>query len=468
MIMQMRKTEARESGSPMLSGVPTKESRRNFLTLTAKTAAVIGSGAAVGFPRESVALCMGSDAAFWRSVKNSFMIDPNLHYHNIGGTGAVPRHVVQNYDEYNKTIARNPNATYNITQMRADIAPSFGATPDEIVLTTNTTDGMCMSLYGLDWNAGDEIISTNMEHPGGNGPMSSIALRKGVVIKRALLPVGADAQPEDFVNAFAAQLTNKTKAICFSHIPYLTGALLPAKALCTWAREHNLISIIDGAHVPGMINVDFHDMGVDLYAGSGHKWQCGPHGTGIWYVRNQTQSNPMALPMVWGVLTSGNAVGSRFNADGSVRNIGSFLQSHGHSNEPEWQALTDSCKFWDTIGRAKVDAYVRGPTGLGAELRRRVVATWGRSGLMNSDHPDLVSGITTINPFRNKSDTTKMTTLVSRLASDFNMTTALRSFPTPSGGTLTSVRVSTHLFHDSRDLDYVMNAIQTLAPQIDG
>ena len=53
-----------------------------------------------------------------------------------------------------------------------------------------------MSLNGLDWKAGDEIITTNMEHPGGNGPMSHQALRYGVVIKRAVLPVGADAQPQ--------------------------------------------------------------------------------------------------------------------------------------------------------------------------------------------------------------------------------------------------------------------------------
>jgi isopenicillin-N epimerase len=442
---------------------PVRETRRDFLKTAVKAAAVVGTGMSASFPRDSVALASGSDAAFWRTVRESFMIDPKLHYHNIGGTGAVPRHVVQNYDLYNRTIARDPNATYNITQMRTDIAPGFGVTHDEIVLTTNTTDGMCMSLNGLDWAPGDEIISTNMEHPGGNGPMSHQALRYGVVIKRAVLPVGADAQPEDYVNAFKAQLTANTKAICFSHIPYLTGALLPAKALCTWARENGLISIIDGAHVSGMLNIQFHDLEVDFYAASGHKWQCGPHGTGIWYVRNQTQSNPMALSMIWGVLTSGNAVDSRF-ANGQVRNIGSFLQSHGHSNEPEWQALTDSCKFWDKIGRDKIDVYVR---GLSAELKRRVVATWGRPGLMNPDHPDLVSGITTINPFKDKTDTTKMRALVDRLASDYNMTTALRNFPTPSGGQLTSVRVSTHLFHDFGDLDYVMNAIQSLAAQID-
>jgi selenocysteine lyase/cysteine desulfurase len=445
-----------------------QETRRNFLTTTVKAAAAIGAGVSAAFPRESFAARgrgRGGEAGFWRAVKQLFDLDPNLHYHNIGGTGAYPCEMVANFDANNRIIARNPDAGMDVAQMRTDIAPGFGANADEIVLTTNTTDGMCMSLNGLDWNAGDEIISTNMEHPGGNGPMAHVAARKGVIIRRALLPVGADAQPQDFINAFAAQLTAKTKAICFSHIPYLTGALLPAKALCTWARERNLISIIDGAHVTGMLNIQFHDLEVDFYAGSGHKWQCGPHGTGIWYVRNQTQSNPMTLPMIWGVLVSGTAgITSRFTASGAPRNIGSFLQSHGHPNEPEWQALTDSCKIWDEIGRARIDAYVR---GLSTELKRRVVSTWGRSALMNSDHPDLVSGITTINPFQNKSDTTKMSTLVARLMSDYNIRVVLRSFPVPTGGQLTSVRVSTHLFHDFRDLDYVMNAIQALAPQID-
>jgi isopenicillin-N epimerase len=445
-----------------------QEARRDFLKTAGKAAAVVGAAISSSLPQQvSAALASGSDSAFWRSVRESFGIDPKLHYHNIGGSGAVPRHVVENYHLYNRTIMRDPNATYSITQMRTDIAPGFGANPDEIVLTTNTTDGMCMSLNGTDWNAGDEIISTNMEHPGGNGPMAHIAARKGVTIKRALLPVGADAQPQDFIDAFAAQLTGNTKAICFSHIPYLTGALLPAKALCAWARDRGLVSIIDGAHVTGMLNIDFHDVGVDLYAGSGHKWQCGPHGTGIWYVRNGFYpSNSRPLPMVWGVLVSGTAnISSRFNPGTTTpKNIGGFLQSHGHSNEPEWQALTDSCKFWDSIGRQKIDDYV---TGLSAELKRRVVAQWGRAGLMNADHPDLVSGITTINPFRVKNDTAKMSALVSRMASEYNITTALRSFPTPSGGTLTSVRVSTHLFHNYGDLDYVMNAIMALAPQID-
>ena len=109
---------------------------------------------------------------------------------NIGTTGSTPREVLKNLDKNNTAIARDPSATFNITEMRNEIAPGFGADPNEIVLSFNTTDGMCMSLNGLDWNAGDEIITTNMEHPGGNSPMSSRGGAQGVILKRALLPVG--------------------------------------------------------------------------------------------------------------------------------------------------------------------------------------------------------------------------------------------------------------------------------------
>src|SRR5262245_20165465 len=192
-----------------------QETRRNFLKTAATAAAFIGTGlGAASYSRPSFAKA-NSDAGFWNQVRSEFLLDPTLHYHNIGGTGAYPRDVVAQFDANNRIVARNPDAGMDITAMRTAIAPGFGANVDELVLTTNTTDGMCMSLNGLDWAAGDEIISTNMEHPGGNGPMAHIAARKGVVIKRALLPVGADVVPSQVISAFNAQLTAKTKAICF-------------------------------------------------------------------------------------------------------------------------------------------------------------------------------------------------------------------------------------------------------------
>lgn len=423
--------------------------------------------AASGWPGLAGAQPAGNlDTGFWRRVENSFVIDRKMLYMNIGGTGSMPRHVLKNHDEYNRVVAKDPTFSYSITQMREDIAPSFGANADEFILTTNTTDGMCMSLNGTDWAPGDEIISTEHEHPGGNGPMSQQVLRKGVVIKRAILPVGVDAEPGEFVEAFRAQITNKTKAFCFSHIPYVTGTLLPAKLLCQLAIENGLMTIIDGAHVSGMMNVNFHDLGVDLYAASGHKWQCGPKGTGIWYVRNQRQSNPLELPMVWGVLSSQNAVGSRYDPNGAVRNIGSFLQSHGHTNDQEWQALTDSCKYWDEIGRQRIEDYV---TGLSLYLKKRVSDTFGRRAVLNPDHPELVSGLTTFNPFRDQTSdaaNTKIQEVVARLRDEYNIITAARSALSTDRLAYRSVRVSTHLFHNQRDIEKLMDAVIDLVNQM--
>src|SRR5687768_16094273 len=105
-----------------------QETRRGFLKTALSAAAVVGAGVSASFPRESFALVRGSDTAFWASVRQGFMLDPQLHYHNIGGTGAYPRIMVQNFDENNKIVARNPDAGMNIGEMRTEIAPGFGVT----------------------------------------------------------------------------------------------------------------------------------------------------------------------------------------------------------------------------------------------------------------------------------------------------------------------------------------------------
>jgi selenocysteine lyase/cysteine desulfurase len=100
--------------------------------------------------------------------------------------------------------------------------------------------------------------------------------RYGVVLVEAQIPVLDLASSEQIIEVFRKKITNKTKAILFSHITYKTGARLPAKAICKLARENGLISIVDGAHCTGMIELNFRDIGCDFYCASGHKWQCGP------------------------------------------------------------------------------------------------------------------------------------------------------------------------------------------------
>ncbi len=232
------------------------EGRRNFFK-----AMGVGATAASGI---GAALYSSPVLAYGGPYAAAFPLDPSSTFMNIGTTGSTPIAVLKNLAANNALVARDPRQSFSTADMRNIIATGFGADPFEIVMSFNTTDGMCKILNGLNFNPGDEIITTNMEHPGGNSPMGITADRRGVVLKRVNLPTN-DAYSDAAVLArFQALVTNNTKAVCFSSPPFLTGVRLNEKMLCQWAASQGLISIIDGAHGPGMLNLNFHDMGCDF------------------------------------------------------------------------------------------------------------------------------------------------------------------------------------------------------------
>jgi selenocysteine lyase/cysteine desulfurase len=439
--------------------------RRDFLRVFGAMAAATAAGAA---PRDALA-APATEQAFWKSVENRFILDPKLLYMNIGTTGSTPRPVLDQHDRDYRYVARYPREDVGggTGGMRARVAPGLGCNVDELVLTTNTTDGMCMSLNGLDFTSNDEIITTIHEHGGGLSPMRLVRDRKGVTLRMVEVPVGQNQSVGDYLDRFADAIAASRAAgrnptvMVFSHITYLSGTKLPAKELCQLAQSEGLITVIDGAHCPGMLALDFHDMGVDFYAGSGHKWQCGPGGTGLWYVRNQTTSNPLPLPPFWGTLTgSHNSPANNLNRPASF-NIGSYLQSHGHPNYPEWNALAGVCEFWDSIGRARIEEYV---TGLATALKGRIRDYWGDSALFSPDVPELRCALTGFNPFQDKTNNAKIGEFVTRLREEYGIHIRSTSFTLTNGGPATTraLRVSTHLFHNMGDVDRLMTSMVDL------
>jgi selenocysteine lyase/cysteine desulfurase len=272
-----------------------KMSRRNFLKLGGYS--IAGGAAAISLPKALHANSPTphfeinpsmSERGFWKKVQNAFVLDPQKVYLNIGTTGSTPRHVLKNYNEYNYLVAEDPWAMGNewggwpyLTELIDAIAPQFGTHPDELVLSRNTTDGMCSIIGGLNLQKGDEILTTHHEHIAAISPLAIVQKRFGVTVKELEIPVFPESEDE-FVELFDANVSDQTKLIVFSHITYKTGTRLPAKRICEEVGQSNKIpTLIDGAHAPGMINLDFHDIGCDFYAGAGHKWQCGPGATGF-------------------------------------------------------------------------------------------------------------------------------------------------------------------------------------------
>lgn len=462
-------------------------SRRGFIKTAGAGAVALGSVGTVLSPHvlaaSGVPSWVGkgnpSSQGFWNQVRSAFTLDPRLTYMNIGTTGSMPRHVQQAYTDNIQIVARNPRENFGgTTPLRETLAPQYGCDADEIVISGNTTDGMCMTLNGLVWEEDDAIITTNHEHPAGLAPMSLVADRFGVAIYQVLLPVGGMQLVSDYVQMFQdaidqARADNKNpKLLVFSAPTFVTGTMLPIRELADLAIDEGIYTLVDCAHATGMFNLDFHALGADFIAASGHKWQCGPGGTGIWYIRNQESSNPLPLPLFYPTRTSsfrgGNFGGSSLGA-GGVRdyNVAAFNQSHGNPNYPELLALVDSANFWDAIGRQTIEDHI---LGLSAYLKDRIISEWGDGALTCPTNPDLASALTSFVPLNafDPTDAGGSGTFVTRLREEYRYHVRNTNVALPGGGpNYRPLRVSTHLFHDMRDVDGFMDAAIDLANKME-
>lgn len=483
-----------------------QQGRRHFFKVVGAGAGAVGALGSTLY--SSPAMAYGGPYAA------AFSLDPNRTFMNIGTTGSTPVPVLKNLAANNALIARDPTQSFDTQDMRNRIALGFGADPFELVMSFNTTDGMNKILNGLPWSSGDEIITTNMEHPGGNSPLSVIADRYGVVLRRVNLPTGDYYSDAELMNRFQALRTNRTKAVVFSSPPFLTGIRLPEKMLCQWAAQQGLISVIDGAHGPGMLALNMHDIGCDFYAGAGHKWQCGPGQTGILYVRNnnvatsysktvtiggvsQSQTYPAytntnALTTFWPTISGGytQTVGSALQ--GGIRdpedNIAATLMSIGNPSYPALRALQEVCSLWDGWGRQAIENY---DVALAQYLRSRLAAIWGPNCMgtpYNANTPNHARiALTSFNPFSAGYDynrpltaaeataqTTASNAAVATLRDTHNVVVrntavphSLRGNPTQNADAASQshpLRISTHLFHNMGDVDNLIAKLLLVVP----
>lgn len=212
-------------------------------------------------------------------------------YLNTGTFGPLPKttiDVMQQYqdDELNdgRIITSNYQRSGEVkARARAAIARVFGCDPNNIALTRHTTDGMNVGIMGLNWQPGDELIITDLEHPGGQLPAYNVARRYGVTIRLARLGDGSG----DVVGKIERLVTPRTRMIVVSHLTWNTGAVLPLAEIVEMAHRHHILVVADAAQSAGSVPINLPESGVDVYAMPGQKWLCGPEGTGAVYVSDE-------------------------------------------------------------------------------------------------------------------------------------------------------------------------------------
>ena len=310
------------------------------------------------------------DEAYWRWIASQFLTNPGIAYMNSGTRGPSPRQVIQaqydairSYDTDRLSYATYVDSTETRAQLRARLAAFVGCGADEIALTNNTTEGMAFGTLGLDPKPGDEIIYTNHDHSSGAQPVNLAAARFGaraVVVDLSDPRYHPPSSADIIVEAFERALTPRTRLISFCHINYTDGCCLPVREICEMARAKGVLTLVDGAHPPGMMVLDIEDLGCDMYAGAGHKWLLAAMLTGFFYVRRDV------LDRVWPLVYSGPVAGktmygepaqdSAYNRQAGMAARYEMRGSKNFAAAASWNAALD---FHETITPQAIEARVR-------------------------------------------------------------------------------------------------------------
>jgi isopenicillin-N epimerase len=367
--------------------------RRRFLTAT------IGLATSLAFRRnlwaqlEKVPSTLpdsahykSNDEAYWSELRKQFLIPEDEVYLNNGTVGSSPapvlRAIFDGYSSTEKMDQQDPEdypiwgyAAWN--EFRDPLAAFVGCSRDEIALLRNATEANSYIANGIDLKAGDEVLMTDQEHPGGEQPWNLRAKRYGIVVNKVSLPKPVNDAAQ-VLNLFNYAITPRTRVMFFSHITTVTGVVLPAKELCSLARSKGILSAVDGAHVTGMMALNIHSLGCDLYSSSPHKWLQAPKGSGFLYVRDEV------IDRVWNTVATEGWDEPKLRAE--------RFQRIGSSNVPALWGLRAAIKLANDIGMDRIERRHRELANyILGEMTKRGAESW------TSPEPALRCAIATVN-----------------------------------------------------------------------
>jgi len=327
-----------------------------------------------------------NEDAYWSELRKQFLIPEDEVYLNNGTVGSSPapvlRAIFDGYNETEKMAQRDPEdypiwgyAAWN--EFRDPLAAFVGCKRDELALLRNATEANSYIANGIDMKAGDEVLMTDQEHPGGEHPWNLRAKRYGVVVKKVTLPKPVQNAAQ-VLNQFNDAITPRTRVMFFSHITTATGVVLPAKELCALARSKGILSAVDGAHVIGMMRLNVHELGCDMYSSSQHKWLLAPKGSGFLYVRDEV------IDRLW------NTIATEGWDDPKIR--AERFQRIGSSNVPSLWGMRAAIRLADDIGMDRIERRHRQLCDhILGEMTKRGAESW------TSPDPALRCAIATVN-----------------------------------------------------------------------
>ncbi len=410
--------------------------RRTFLKISAAAPAV----ASLASPLTSIASPLpslfASEEDKWAAIREQFPITKNIIFLNNGTMGPSPLAVTKAVQDRIAYVDSTADYGYDRKELYESIGKLINADASDIALTHNVSEGISIVASGLRMMPGDEVILTNQEHGGGAVPWLGRAKRHGIVVKFVEL----DPDYIVVMQRFQAAMTPRTKAIAIPHITCTTGQVLPIKKLAAMAHNYGAYCFIDGAHGPGMLQIDVKDIGCDAYASCGHKWILGPKGTGFLYISKEFREQ---VAPSW----AGAESDKHWDYQGNLE----WEESAGRydfatQSSSLYVGLIEAIKWQQTIGIATIEARV---LELSKYLREGL-ATLPKDKFSVLTPPTSMSGLTTIKLANSKR--------YIEVAQAMEKSHKVRTRIVPEGN-LEANRFSTHIYNSKKDIDTFITAL---------
>ncbi len=379
------------------------------------------------------------DGVYWDALRKHYLFEEGIIMMNNGTVGPMPKPVFNTLIRCFRVQCTNPFEVYNFIprkteEVRYKLADFIGASPDEVVITRNTTEGMNFVANGLDLEEGDEVILSTMEHPGGTHPWRLKEKRYGIKIKE--VPIGLPpASVDEFVGGFEKAITSRTKVISISHTVYISGLISPLKELCKMAHEKGILVLADSAHGIGMLDLNMRDLGVDFFATSPYKWMGAPTGVGVLYVREDVQDR------LWPTIAS-----SGWDRYENSRKFETLSQRA----DALTIALGEAVDFQNSIGKQKVEKRIK---ALAGHLKKELKKIPGVK-LHTSEDPYISGGLTAFSI-----EEVEPHDIVDYVRDKYNI--VVRTIGSREKGTY-GIRVSTPIYVTYKHVDMLLEGIRHL------
>lgn len=312
------------------------------------------------------------DEKFWHEVRSRFLVPPDFGFINAANLCPTSLPVVEAVERSTREYEASPTPgvrttlTHGREEARKLLAEALRVTPEEIVITRNTSEGNNYVSSGIQLGAGDEVVVFGDNHPSNLRAWTDKAKRFGFAVV-SVPQVNPHPGTEYYVDAFTKAFTSRTRVMALTHVSSNSGDLFPVTELCHAARAKGVLSLVDGAQSFGVLDVDLSSMRPDFYTGSFHKWPCGPKETGLLYVNKDVHDR------IWPSVISlyAGAVG-----------ISQKLEGNGQRDDAKLAAVAEALKFQGSIGRAVIERRAR-------DLARALMEGLKRlDGVQMWTHPD--------------------------------------------------------------------------------